>query len=311
MPTMQIERLPEGVIARPYGDVELRGFPGPDQRRRADRYSRRPPASTRAISGRARRSSERFTCSGRPDDLRAGRQPHHRHHPRVQRRRRSRPDRRQRVPHELARRSRGAVRTRPHGAAHPARLGPTAAEAGRARRQLGRVVRRRVDRRGRDRAAGAGSRCTRPPSPGGSTTTGEWTMPTRSRNGGRVGSSAPPTASVTGSTAGSRSPRCPPGHRSRGRCSRGATRGESWVAAGTPVVASLDARPASLDTFQYVERYLGLTDRVGVDLTGLLGDLGETATADGMQLRSARRTRRRSHRSRASGTWPSGRAPHR
>ena len=51
---------------------------------------------------------------------------------------------------------------------------------------------------------------------------------------------------------------------------------------GTPVVASLDARPASLDTFQYVERYLGLTDRVGVDLTGLLGDLGETATADGM-----------------------------
>ena len=29
MPTMQIERLPEGVIARPYGDVELRGFPGP------------------------------------------------------------------------------------------------------------------------------------------------------------------------------------------------------------------------------------------------------------------------------------------
>lgn len=28
MPTMQIERLPEGVIARPYGEVELRGFPG-------------------------------------------------------------------------------------------------------------------------------------------------------------------------------------------------------------------------------------------------------------------------------------------
>jgi len=28
MPTMQIERLPEGVVARPYGDVELRGFPG-------------------------------------------------------------------------------------------------------------------------------------------------------------------------------------------------------------------------------------------------------------------------------------------
>ena len=52
--------------------------------------------------------------------------------------------------------------------------------------------------------------------------------------------------------------------------------------AGAPVVASVDASPASLDTFQYVERYLGLTDRVGVDLTGLLGDLGETATADGM-----------------------------
>jgi class 3 adenylate cyclase len=28
IPTMQIERLPEGVIARPYGEVELRGFPG-------------------------------------------------------------------------------------------------------------------------------------------------------------------------------------------------------------------------------------------------------------------------------------------
>jgi class 3 adenylate cyclase len=28
MPTMQIERLPEGVVARPYGEAELRGFPG-------------------------------------------------------------------------------------------------------------------------------------------------------------------------------------------------------------------------------------------------------------------------------------------
>jgi adenylate cyclase len=28
MPTMQLERLPEGVIAHEYGDVELRGFPG-------------------------------------------------------------------------------------------------------------------------------------------------------------------------------------------------------------------------------------------------------------------------------------------
>ena len=51
--------------------------------------------------------------------------------------------------------------------------------------------------------------------------------------------------------------------------------------AGTPVVASIDARPASLGTFQYVERYLGLTDRLGVDLAGLLDDLSEDATADG------------------------------
>ena len=29
MPTMHIERLPEGVEARPYGEIELRGFPGP------------------------------------------------------------------------------------------------------------------------------------------------------------------------------------------------------------------------------------------------------------------------------------------
>jgi adenylate cyclase len=29
MPTMQLDRLPEGVIAEPYGEVELRGFPGP------------------------------------------------------------------------------------------------------------------------------------------------------------------------------------------------------------------------------------------------------------------------------------------
>ena len=28
LPTMQIERLPEGVSATPYGDLELRGFPG-------------------------------------------------------------------------------------------------------------------------------------------------------------------------------------------------------------------------------------------------------------------------------------------
>ena len=29
MPTMQIERLPQGVIVTPHGEVELRGFPGP------------------------------------------------------------------------------------------------------------------------------------------------------------------------------------------------------------------------------------------------------------------------------------------
>ena len=29
MPTMQLERLPEGVRALPHGEVELRGFPGP------------------------------------------------------------------------------------------------------------------------------------------------------------------------------------------------------------------------------------------------------------------------------------------
>lgn len=28
MPTMQLEHLPEGVVAEPYGEVELRGFPG-------------------------------------------------------------------------------------------------------------------------------------------------------------------------------------------------------------------------------------------------------------------------------------------
>jgi class 3 adenylate cyclase len=29
MPAMQIERLPEGISAEPFGEVELRGFPGP------------------------------------------------------------------------------------------------------------------------------------------------------------------------------------------------------------------------------------------------------------------------------------------
>ena len=29
MPTMQIERLPQGVLVTPHGEIELRGFPGP------------------------------------------------------------------------------------------------------------------------------------------------------------------------------------------------------------------------------------------------------------------------------------------
>jgi class 3 adenylate cyclase len=29
LPTMQLERLPEGISAIPHGEVELRGFPGP------------------------------------------------------------------------------------------------------------------------------------------------------------------------------------------------------------------------------------------------------------------------------------------
>ena len=29
LPTMQLQRLPEGITATPHGDVELRGFPGP------------------------------------------------------------------------------------------------------------------------------------------------------------------------------------------------------------------------------------------------------------------------------------------
>jgi class 3 adenylate cyclase len=29
MPSMQLERLPEGVTATPHGSLELRGFPGP------------------------------------------------------------------------------------------------------------------------------------------------------------------------------------------------------------------------------------------------------------------------------------------
>ena len=29
MPTMHLDRLPEGVTAEPFGEIELRGFPGP------------------------------------------------------------------------------------------------------------------------------------------------------------------------------------------------------------------------------------------------------------------------------------------
>ena len=29
LPTMQIERLPEGIVTAAHGDLELRGFPGP------------------------------------------------------------------------------------------------------------------------------------------------------------------------------------------------------------------------------------------------------------------------------------------
>ncbi len=56
---------------------------------------------------------------------------------------------------------------------------------------------------------------------------------------------------------------------------------DTWGILGgsaAPVVASVDAAPEILGTFQYVERYLGLTDRIGVDLTGLLGDRPEAAT---------------------------------
>ncbi len=50
---------------------------------------------------------------------------------------------------------------------------------------------------------------------------------------------------------------------------------------GPAVVASIDVRPDVLAVFQSVERYLGVADRIGVDLTGLLGDLREVTTADG------------------------------
>ncbi len=46
MPTMQLERLPEGVVAEPYGEVELRGFPGPIDVVEPDRASRSRRAST-------------------------------------------------------------------------------------------------------------------------------------------------------------------------------------------------------------------------------------------------------------------------
>jgi class 3 adenylate cyclase len=42
MPTMHLQRLPEGVTAEPYGEVELRGFPG---RLDVVRLTGAPPAS--------------------------------------------------------------------------------------------------------------------------------------------------------------------------------------------------------------------------------------------------------------------------
>ena len=57
MPTMQIERLPEGVTATPHGAVELRGFPGPiDVVELTGDADAAAAATTPASSGPARRS---------------------------------------------------------------------------------------------------------------------------------------------------------------------------------------------------------------------------------------------------------------
>ena len=53
MPTMQLERLPEGVTAEPYGEVELRGFPGPIDVVELTRHPRPRSATTPASSGPA------------------------------------------------------------------------------------------------------------------------------------------------------------------------------------------------------------------------------------------------------------------
>ena len=71
IPTMGLERLPEGVIADAARRVELRRLPRPDRGVRAHRRPRaRPTATTPASSGPARRSSEPFVLRvGRSADL--------------------------------------------------------------------------------------------------------------------------------------------------------------------------------------------------------------------------------------------------
>ena len=51
IPTMGLERLPEGVVATPHGPVELAGFPGADRGVRADRRpdGARPQRHRRAL----------------------------------------------------------------------------------------------------------------------------------------------------------------------------------------------------------------------------------------------------------------------
>ena len=72
IPTMGLERLPEGVVATPHGPVELAGFPGPIEVLRADRRAQgaRPQRHRRAldplavhltviVNGRSGRSTKR------------------------------------------------------------------------------------------------------------------------------------------------------------------------------------------------------------------------------------------------------------
>ena len=66
MPTMQLQRLPEGVTAEPYGEIELRGFPG--------------PIDVVSLSGRAAvAESRRFRAlDAHAVHLTGNRHPHHR-----------------------------------------------------------------------------------------------------------------------------------------------------------------------------------------------------------------------------------------